>query len=1051
MAWSSQSSVSLESAILAVFSGTGASAAESNEFLLSFIETEKAWGEALALFESPVVPVRYFAANIVYNKSKRHVSQLGGDQKERLCQVLLGSLRGQHPQIGGDGIAGIESSDMAAHKPFLNRVMLTLACVCCHLPGNGIQQYVHAAIAKITQSPSVQSEFDALLGLEMLYVILPEVEALDVSHSVREELQAQLLQMSDIVLKTIDAIAVSNSKFCGNSVKLGALKALRSWLLVAIISPSKMQKEHEPSWRLVYESFQSGNVQCIREGCSFVREIIKIEDYPRSEARDLAIMNLVNMIISSMPNIVPIFQQAGDDADELKHDICDCLVSVASQEVRLLVNPSTFNVKPFELLLMFAATKPRKIATLTFDVWLALQEIPVAERHIFMSQEVFYKLLEILFDQITFPLGPLDQETEEEEKEDLESFRDLKFGSLHEVVLVCFYALQNIFFTTLGERLTVFSASPLDKWPILESVLFLLHISMDSIKSVMKSEQGGTGSMQFILSTLHLVLHLPHLILPNKCELQNTICKFIGSLTFLLTADPKNSPHLAPFAALFVPALEYVFCALQNPVASKSASKAFYQLCIHGQRILSGTVLPATIEGANFSATHASDLSSSNTPLICKLVAASAQLIADPISVTDDESALSSIIECIVRGIVILPFSLAHSLVNELTTPILDGLNRELQSTALNIDRVCNLLVFSGQIIRFCGDVEQPEGATQLDSSKHILCNFLSNLWPQVQALEMSSHFHQSGPLSSKIFDLYGRAFMSACLVVKADSPRVLQTVVSVVQNQGEGSVAGLHCCKCLVEALSGKQLAGSHDLILVQLLQYLSQILISLVQSKQPSQHLGFLEASSPRPVTVSDPEVLDAFFNLVFTFITVCPNLLASSSLALSQILQLCVATLGTSRERGTVRAVLQVIQPFFSAPPTLISKLQPFKLTFLAEACLVGPHLTKILIEFVSGGSIDSTLRHSVVDTIYYIIVGCEPTNGGDARMWIKMAAFSPEMFTMLSPELKQFVVSAMFSLATSNHRRFKALMIDLCKICCSEQPIDSLGAFSDAALG
>ena len=83
MAWSSQSSVSLESAILAVFSGTGASAAESNEFLLSFIETEKAWGEALALFESPVVPVRYFAANIVYNKSKRHVSQLGA-QREKL-------------------------------------------------------------------------------------------------------------------------------------------------------------------------------------------------------------------------------------------------------------------------------------------------------------------------------------------------------------------------------------------------------------------------------------------------------------------------------------------------------------------------------------------------------------------------------------------------------------------------------------------------------------------------------------------------------------------------------------------------------------------------------------------------------------------------------------------------------------------------------------------------------------------------------------------------------------------------------------------------------
>jgi len=307
------------------------------------------------------------------------------------------------------------------------------------------------------------------------------------------------------------------------------------------------------------------------------------------------------------------------------------------------------------------------------------------------------------------------------------------------------------------------------------------------------------------------------------------------------------------------------------------------------------------------------------------------------------------------------------------------------------------------------------------------------------------------------MFELYEHAFKWASAVIISEAPRILQTVSTVFQNRGEGSASGLQCCRSILGALSSTKHGGCYDSILAQLLQYLPQIFVAQVQQFQQQQIGGASTLSAPTPSTTPvlwgfDPEVVELFFHLIQDFFSECPHILVSSASAMSQVLQLSLATLSISRERATLRSAMQVIQPFFCPTKGLVDKLQPFQTQLFAEAYPVGPNLTRALIEFFSNGVIDSTLRPCVADTIYHIITGCETAQkgqgqGNEAAAWVNASIFGPGILPMLTPELKNFVVETMFSLANGNHRRYKVFMMDVFKIGSCELGVEALGCYAD----
>ena len=984
----------LEQSILGVF--TGSAVAEGNAYILSAVETDAVWGDALALFDHHNEVVRFFASNIVYTKVKRHWGQLGVEQKESLFRVLMAVLDNAATLVGGGYVS-------ATLRQFFTRIMLSFSCVCAYAPG-GIQLYIQTALRKLDLSTGTNAAM-VLLALEMLTVLPPEVEALDVSHSFRLDLQARLLEVSDSVMATIDYIARATDVL-DDVIKVATMKALGAWLLVGI-TLSKLNEDHEPSLRLVYESLQSGHHERIREGCSFVRAVICTTEYPSSTNADTAVLQMARHIVTSMSYIFPLFREEGND--EIALDVCTSVVSLTTQQIKLLASPQTFNQEIFDLLLLFAAFKPRKIGSITFDAWLALQELPVVERHPYVTQEVFYKVLGVVMEQCTYPHS-WENSCDEE---DFLSFRDTS-GSVQEVLLGCFYALQDAFFLLLEERLSSVSQLPIEgSWNSLESVLFTLHAVMDAIKGAVNSE-GGTIPLQFLLNALQLVLGIPMQCI-EKCELASSACKFIGSLTFLLTGAGSATIKTSPFRDLFAPSLEYVFHAIENGVATKAAAKAIYQLCIHGRVILT------TALADNDSAKVAAEEVDSDY-LICTVVSAAAHILNNHL--VEDEDSLALVIEGVVRCIVLLPHGIACRQINLLGKIVIDGINNEITAAEANTERIGKLLLFSSYLIKFC---DTPHAS----SANHILYDFLSTLWPQLNAVEGHPQFYQLGTLSIQLLDVYSHAILSASSLVMPEIPRITRAIVSMFQLQGAGSAASLKCAKCIVDVLSDNLEA---HVFLAQLVEYLTIIFYTRVQETVGINPEGSLWGY--------DPECIEAFFNVLLTCLCSSPSVLALSS-RLPQIPQLCLATLQVSRERKTIQGVLQVLQTLYYSTH---SKLRDFQDVFFDAAYSVGQQFVTILIDFMSAG-IPSTLWSNVTDALHHIITGCEASHSNECRMWFQLALSDLKVFKMMCPEDKEQVVTIMFDLATKEPtRKFKVFIIDLCKIGSAVLSVDVLGAYA-----
>ena len=177
----------LEIVISNILSG-GPAMIPANDYLLHFIETEAAWGGALGLFDCTNIQIRYFAANIVYTKVKKHWVQLNEAQQQEIFVYLLEYITQ----------ASVNAGD---NKIFLDRVLLCLSCVCCRSNG-GVSSFVNTALDKINTTPMDYSQI--LSGLNMLCVLPSEAELLDVGRTLRVNLQSELLQSGTAVLSKIN-------------------------------------------------------------------------------------------------------------------------------------------------------------------------------------------------------------------------------------------------------------------------------------------------------------------------------------------------------------------------------------------------------------------------------------------------------------------------------------------------------------------------------------------------------------------------------------------------------------------------------------------------------------------------------------------------------------------------------------------------------------------------------------------------------------------------------------------------------------------------------
>ena len=172
-------------------------------------------------------------------------------------------------------------------------------------------------------------------------------------------------------------------------------------------------------------------------------------------------------------------------------------------------------------------------------------------------------------------------------------------------------------------------------------------------------------------------------------------------------------------------------------------------------------------------------------------------------------------------------------------------------------------------------------------------------------------------------------------------------------------------------------------------------------------------------------------------------CPAIIVQSSDALASLPQLGVYSLISCKENGPLRLILTVTQAFWWTTSKKIDSVT--QKAFLAAALPSGKQFTDHLIDIISGSfSVSSIVWPNVIDTLYYVIIGCEGDHKQLSRAWIGAKMAEENIFGNLSRDRKERLYENMFRFAESDKRRFKQLMHDVCRVSIGEADVELLGA-------
>ena len=368
--------VHLQSLIQSIFHPTSpVSLAEANTQLLSFAESKTAWYacfELLGLSED--INVRFFVINLIYNKIRRQWSQLDTSERPQLIHHLR--------QI-------LTTANASTERSFLSRVILCLAC-CSALIPEGIQRYIVFAI-EFTHSNDIAYK---RIGLEMLVAVCEESEELDLSRAGKLDVKAQLVETASNVFECLNSMTVSQY-FGDAQIHFYYVKVLRVWSAARGISISSLVAEHPVLWEGIFRSLTSPDPSLVIESCTLLRELTSIHEFPSTQMRIAALESLTSMLLSESV-ISSLFSFFKDEShNDAMLQITHLFTSLVENEIEYYSGVG-FRIDLFQTILHCLSSRPRKVASITFDLWIRIQDIAVVNRNPYLREQVFYEILERL-------------------------------------------------------------------------------------------------------------------------------------------------------------------------------------------------------------------------------------------------------------------------------------------------------------------------------------------------------------------------------------------------------------------------------------------------------------------------------------------------------------------------------------------------------------------------------------------------------------------------------------------------------------------------------
>ena len=888
----------------------------------------------------------------------------------------------------------------------------------------------------------------------MLTMAPGEVEALDISRALKLELNDQLLSALSQVLLLVDRISSASESL---SRVVEGIRLLSAWLGQGV-TLSKLFEEHNCTFNCLWRGLQSGNEDCVIRCCTLLKDVVAISEFPCTAVRVTALMEIVRMFTSSRPVLAPFFA-LDKTSDNCAHEICSCIVSLVCNGTALLCAADTCDSDFWHLLLGCVCQKPRKIASMTFDAWLSLQDVPADQRHPYLQKEVFASLLVSLLAQCKYPDGFINWAESDDDEEDFIAFRDYRQG-VQEVLVVCFYSLQIDFFQCLADTLQVSSS-----WNTLEAVMYVLNAVMDSAKKMVTSSSSGALPVPVPLPVPVLLVAgvASRVIALNfynaPYPIFETACKYLSSITFFIVQSPPpgSTSASASVPALFFPSLEFLFNIYTANRAShghghgdssaadcleKAAAKSIHQLCIKGS--------------IHFRA--ARERLTGLTEITAQILSSKSES-ADIGSGTDSLSSVLLLVEAATRTVTVseIEAESANNLITVLGRPVISGMKAEIDSAVPNKMKVSLLLGAATQIIKFSDQSGVNQG--------EILGDFLTVLWPLLELIPRHASLSAAVEVTNQLFAMYGSCILSARALVQLRAMDIAMSVLAYLQVSMSPSLfsvtrekspyslnsnsKALQCAEALVEAFGNRE---DGAVMLAPLLRQVTDIICTTMDRDYQLTKTRTL--SSP-PVTealssrFTDEDTVEKYFSYVYLNFLVCPALFPAMGDTLRQVISMLCMTLCMYTERDPLRESLHVLQSLFMPPSTTTMMLGQSYDMVLETVCFRGEEITNRVVRCMCG-EVQSSLVPNLVECLVCILSGCEDTvHQTKTRAWM-FSALSDESIVslhLLSPADKQLVLTSLFRLISTNKRRCKALLHDFSKICSSEITPDCLLAYEE----
>lgn len=843
-----------------------------------------------------------------------------------------------------------------------------------------------------------------MLGIQLLYAIGEELKTADLSRALQVELENILVSFSGTFWTIVDQISRTIDE--SSSLFSRMLIAMSIWLEYDL-SLSRIFHDHNLSFEAICRGLLSSNLEAKVQALEVTKKIFS-RPLQKSEIELLA----VNMLTENIVRSVEMIER--HNADEIIRGKIRLLYvdtfTVILQSDMSYFTGNGYDDAFFAAYIYLISGNPRCLFVVGFEFWIELLEGGLASADPAVESTVMPKVMKVIAQHCEYFSSMLNDCDLDEDLEDIEAFRDVRFG-IQELLCCFFRHSPPRFFLFLKEHMSGFSIDTNQDWYRLEVVLYLLTCVMEEIKIYFEdcnldnaeSVRERADIADFLYLSAFLNTSTISRSVAQLSRIQIYPLKFCGSITHLTVGASIGylPSQKMKFQEMFSSIL---ICCLNNVISSDSsvsyaAGKSFHQQCIHGEKQFRA-------EGEGHALLH------SVIMFLNKIILS---------GVTINTDALLLVYEALVRCMVKIENDLIFSsYLVELCNPLIQQLNIEIDSSCSNVVIQESRLKLIIQIIRF---IDYRKGCAS-NSTESAIAAFLSGVFSSVERLECATHNKTSDQVKCLICDFYDKVLP----LVVGKNMQTLQMITEKILrfSQIEPLIAvasSLHVASNIV------QYVNHSDDMHKALVMYFHTSLTELVKSTSTTLH---------RALALGNDEVAESFFSYAHHLAVFSPYALTRDNLVvLSNILISCLERIN---EKDPLRSLLTCIQRICAHSVRSFEQERKNVICFMVNEG-VCERLVYQLLELLGNGRLTTTLLPNVIDTIHCVFGSFASLDYDISSLLSKLLLEVGCIRNMERKEL-EFVRSALVFYFKHDGRLFRSLLQDVSKISTLEASCDVL---------